>query len=121
MRYSSVTKPIIYEVDSTYVYAPCDDEIARYYKSFIPKYENVQRGRYQPHITIVRHEIIPKMEFWKKYQNLCVPFEYNSEIDCNDRYWWLPVRCEFFALIREELGLPLGKYSYHMTLGNTKG
>ena len=105
-----------------------DNEIARYYRSFIPKYLKVNKPMYPAHISTVRREI-PNLEFWGKYQGKDINFQYENII-CNDEvYYWLGAFSKELQEIRTELGLPItswiteppdGLYNFHITIGNTK-
>ncbi len=102
-----------------------DVEIARYYRSLIPKAKGVRPSMYKPHITVVRMDLeTPKnLEKWNVYAGERVPFIYENEIKSDGTYYWINVYSERIEDIREELGLNifrLGYRRYHITLGNTK-
>lgn len=108
-----------------YCVAYCEQSIADYYFSLIPKYYNVQKQAWPPHITVVRRAIeTPKnQQFWKKHDGQEVEFQYTSEVHTCGLYFWLNVISEDISLIREELGLSRYRElfsSYHLTLGNRK-
>lgn len=108
------------------------DDLAIYYRSLIPKYLNVNKTRYSPHITVVRsYKEIPKnLEYWGKYEGEVIEFFYEPIIRQGKVYFWLNILCKRLEEIRQELGLevtsiytrpPEGFEKYfHMTIGNTK-
>ena len=57
-----------------------------------------------------------KQEFWGKYHDAEITFEYSVEIEHHWKFWVLPVRCSFLNDIREELGLNR-EYNFHITIG----
>jgi len=109
-----------------------DQSISNYYRTLIPKYKNVKAQAYQAHITIVRlnKETPLNMEFWGKYQNKNIVFEYSPIIQNDDIYYWLDAYSLDISKIRIELGLPeyrddtkfggIKRNSYHITIANTK-
>ena len=105
------------------VYVSCPKEIVTYYRKLVPKSVTLNPTKYDPHITVIRHEIIPDKTQWKKYEGQEVEFQYSSEIDFNEIYWWLPATCTFAENLREELGLPRvppWRNNFHITIGNLK-
>lgn len=106
-----------------------DAEVARYYRSFVPKSQKCQPGRYAPHVTVVRNELPSNMKKWGLYEGQEIEFEYDSYIWYDGTYWWLNCNSLFLERVREELGLPRwakwnmppdGKACFHMTIGNSK-
>lgn len=105
-----------------------DPGIVSLYRALIPKYHNVQKQAYPPHISIVRHET--PNEHWGKYENEVVEFTYGNHIYHDEVYWWLNAYSNRLEEIRLELGLPVDspytrppdgmKRTFHITLGNTK-
>lgn len=78
-------------------------------------------SRWGAHITILDGRIPVKKEIknqlWKKYQNQIIEFEYSPEMIKNIYYFWvMPVRCDLFSKIRQELGLN-PNYHFHLTIG----
>jgi len=106
-----------------------DPEIARYYRSLIPKSISVSVPLYAPHISVVRKEIPTNIDVWKKYNDEIVEFEYDPYIFFGQIYCWLNVYCIRLEDIREELGLtrisditcpPDKRPVFHTTIGNQK-
>lgn len=103
-----------------------DEEIVRYYRQFVPKTLNIRKQKYPPHISVVRKgkQIIPYMEFWNKYENESVEFNYDNQIHISEPYCWLNVNSIRLEEIRLELGLTrwtgYDDKCFHITLGNTK-
>lgn len=99
-----------------------DPEITNYYRSLVPKYWNLKRSKYLPHITVIREE---------KCQEISgdILFTYIPTIYRNDTYAWLNVYCEELCNIRKSMGLepyselskpPDGTECFHSTIGNFK-
>lgn len=107
-----------------------DDNFAKFYRSLIPKYFNVNPTRYTAHISVVRNEVPKNPEVWNKYQNKKIDFIYDNFIYNDEIYWWLNVFSTELESIRVELGLenhswytlpPSGfNKCFHLTIGNTK-
>jgi hypothetical protein len=107
-----------------------DKEIARYYRSFIPKYHTISLPAYSSHISIVRKELPPNLNVWGKYEGKSIDFWYGDQVKTDDIYLWLTCYSTTLENIRLELGLPLwneiekplGKFrqSFHVTLANFK-
>ena len=108
-----------------------DPGIAMYYRSMIPKYIAIPRPqKYPTHISVVRKETPPNLQFWEKYKEEPVEFFYSPVIHNDDRYFWLNAFCTRLEDIRVELGLPISsKYtrpptgytrSFHIIIGNVK-
>lgn len=110
------------------VIVPVDPGIAEFYRSLIPKYHKVKKGKYSPHITVARCE--PISNKWKAWNNFYVLFEYDTYIQNNGSvYWWLNVKCLELNAVRVDCGLPVwseksrppdGSNNFHITIGNTK-
>lgn len=130
---------ILYKSNAIVQYGPklkaiaiIDQNISDYYRKLIPKYKNAKSQAYKAHITIVRlnKEIPLNMEFWGKYENKNIVFEYNPIVQNDENYYWLDAYSEDISKIRKELGLPeyrddtkfggLKRSSYHITIANTK-
>lgn len=110
----------------------CDQAIANYYRSLVPKYYDIQGTRYPAHITVVRTEKeIPTItEPWGKYEGQEIEFFYDPEVKMGKIYFWLNIWCKRLEEIRVELGLPnRSEFTlppvpftkcFHMTIGNSK-
>lgn len=108
-----------------------DPEISRYYFYQITQVAHIDlnRQRYAPHISVVRKETPVNLEYWNKYKNLKIIFEYDHYVYNDKTYYWLNVFSEQLESIRKELGLtrvsaitrsPDGRHKFHMTIGNKK-
>lgn len=115
-----------------------DQGIVDFYLSLIPKSLRVTRQKYPAHISVVRKQIPPNMEFWRKYESETVPILYGNTIYNGQIYFWLNAFSLRLDEIRKELGFlinpdnpaenlegidrPDGDYQriYHITLGNLK-
>lgn len=107
-----------------------DQEISNYYRSLLPKYIKPNPQMYGAHISVVRREIPPNMEFWGKYEGEEIEFFYEPGVKFDKVYCWLNVWCNRLEDIRKELGLPVfSKYTippegflkcFHTTIGNFK-
>lgn len=123
LRYSINPYKLIVEVDK---------DLAKYYRSMIPKYFKTNTQAYSPHISVVRNETPAKLEFWHKYEGEIIVFTYSNIIYQNDTYYWINVYSRQLEDIREELGLlrksdfpsphrPLEfDWTFHITVGNAK-
>lgn len=106
-----------------------DEELGNFYRSLIPKYLNVKKQMHSFHITIIRNETPLNFNFWEKYQNRYINFEYDPYIYNGIVYYWLNIFSPILENIRTELGLstsseysrsPDGLCNFHITLGNIK-
>lgn len=109
-----------------------DKDLARYYRSLIPKYIDSNGTRWAPHITVVRpyKETVPNKQFWGKYQDEVVEFQYENCVRFDKIYFWLNVFCKRLETIRIELGMsvtspftrPPDGYAkaFHCTIANSK-
>lgn len=108
-----------------------DQDLSNFYRKLIPKYLHVNPQAYKAHVSVIMRGINPpNMQFWEKYQNHVVDFEYCSWIFSDEKYYWLSVVSPELEKIRNELGIEsvpkpfLNKgqqHIFHMTIGNTKG
>lgn len=105
-----------------------DQELSDFYRKLIPPTINVRKPMYSAHISLVREES-PKLEYWNKYQDQNIVFNYESFIYNDPIYFWLKVECKQLEKIREELGLnrvspitksPDNQHDFHITIGNLK-
>lgn len=122
LKYSSNFK-LILEVEK---------DLIEYYYSLIPKWLNVNKNRYSPHITVVRtqKETPLNTKFWGKYEGQQVEFIYNSMIQYDELYYWLNILSVKLEEIRLELGLKVDNFGnkppegfkkyFHCTIGNKK-
>lgn len=107
-----------------------DQAISDYYRSLLPPYKKANPQRYGAHISVVRKEIPPNMQFWGKYEGEEVEFFYAPGVQFGKVYCWLNVWCNRLEEIRIELGLPVtSEYTlppegfvkcFHSTIGNYK-
>lgn len=120
LKYSDNPYKLIVEVEQS---------VSDYYKSLVPKYINLKKPAFSAHISVIRTEPIPLMEFWNKYDGEKVLFSYENVIYNDELYYWLNAYCPKLEEIREELGMPKtsnityspdGKHRFHITIGNLK-
>lgn len=120
IRYFTQPLKVIVEVDQ---------QISEYYRTLVPRYIRLNRQAYPAHISVVRKETPPNMEFWNRYEKEWVEFEYEPYQYNNATYYWLNVFCPRLEEIRRELGLSLtsgitrspdGRHKFHCTIGNCK-
>ena len=108
----------------TWLIVKVDEDICRYYRKLIGYQKPSLKLNPQKdgaHITVIagKYEVAPKQEFWRMYENEKIQFEYNTEIDNDGEYFWMPVKCKRIEDIREELGLPrIHPIPWHLTIGN---
>lgn len=126
--FSSIGK-LIYSENPYKLIVEVDDEIGRYYRSFIPKPVNIKRPLYPSHISVIRNEIPILPSYWKRYHNQEIKFDYEHYIYNGPIYYWLNIFSVTLEDIRDELGLdttsqytksPDGRHKFHITIGNTK-
>lgn len=103
----------------------CDKEIVRYYCHlyFLSKHktDKLRRPAWDSHITIIRDEEPSDnhKHLWKTRQDEVVDFFYNSEVQTNGNYWWIPVFSPKLLDIRQELGLSRNpRYPLHLSFGH---
>lgn len=120
---------LVYSENPYKLIVSVDDEIARYYRSFIPKYYKVQKPLYPAHISTVRNEQPLNLSVWGKYHNQPIEFDYENYIYNGEVYYWLNVYSDGLEEIRIELGLPNtsqytrspdNRHRFHCTIGNVK-
>lgn len=124
LRYSHVHD------DGVWLVLDVDEQIALYYRSFMPKSYVYSVPRYPPHVSVVRRELPSNMDKWGKYDGHDVKFLYSEYIYIGKLYCWLDVFSPILENIREELGLPVHswitmppdgfKRNFHMTICNFK-
>lgn len=125
----SSTGLLIYSENPYKLIVEVDDEIGRYYRSFIPKHIGVQRPLYSSHISTVRNETPLNLEVWRKYHQKEIAFDYEAIVYYDELYYWLNAYSKTLEDIRIELGLPCtseftrspdGRHRFHITIGNLK-
>jgi len=106
-----------------------EQDLADYYRWYIPMYRRPFKSKWPAHITVVRPEmeIPPKIRYWGDYEGEDIEFLYDPYILEGNGYFWLNVWCKRLETIREELGMPIhSKYTlpptgfikcFHMTIG----
>lgn len=121
-----------YEIDPIVgekIFLTIDKCIVDYARSLVPKYIKLNKQKYAPHISVLRKEQIKNKEYWMRYQNFQIEFEYNMEIFNDESYYWIRAYSNRLIEIRRELGLapysgitnaPDYFPSFHITIGNTK-
>lgn len=99
----------------------CDNEIARYYASQLKNYGievySNDKGLWKTHISVMKGELPPNLEAWKKYDGQEVEFHYSHIIRSeNGEHAWVDVYSEDLSDIRQELGFDFKPW-FHMTVG----
>ena len=106
-----------------------DPGIAETYRALVPKAVRLQRGKFAPHISVIRKEPIPNLDLWGKHEGALIAFEYEPHVYNDEMYYWLRCYSPALIAIRRELGLddlselarpPDLADCFHTTLGNTK-
>jgi hypothetical protein len=107
-----------------------DPQIVAYYRSLIPKWVKTNPQMYPPHISVVRKEVPPRLEYWGKHGGEEVPFLYSNIVHAGTVYYWLNAFSNRLEEIRLELGLEVSSpYTlppegfdkcFHVTIGNCK-
>jgi len=98
-----------------------DKEIGKYYRSWIERalYLKTQRPAWETHITLLNDCDVVDPQYqqhWKKYHNQWVEFEYSVAVEQHWKFFVLPVRCQQFEEIRQELGI-FNHHPFHITIG----
>lgn len=111
------------------VFVEVDRGLATFYRSLIPRSIEINVPLYPPHITVVRKETPPRMEFFGAHEGEMIFFDYDTEIHHDETYYWLNAYSFRLEQVREELGLPVtseytrppdGRWCFHITIGNLK-
>ena len=106
-----------------------EPDIAYLALALAPRALGLQRQRFTPHISVIRHERICDHPLWARHEGERVPFEYSMWLHDNDFFFWLRARCQRLIDIRVELGLPAhskatmppdGTRWFHITVGNIR-
>jgi hypothetical protein len=105
-----------------------DDEICRYYKALLQKERpmlKLNTPMHGAHVSVIYgdREQAPNQQFWRKYHDEELEFEYEPIPRQDREYFWLFVRCPRLSEIRVELGLPpmtCTSTPFHLTVCNTK-
>ena len=107
-----------------------DQSIADYYRALCPKWLKIKPQKYGAHISVVRNEVPPNIQYWNKYEGKDIKFFYENFIYGGQVYYWLNVFCTELEDVRAELGLAVtSEYTrppegflkcFHMTIGNVK-
>lgn len=101
----------------------CDPEIARYYRSMIPKSYRARPPMWEPHVTVVRSgdETPPNLTTWGQHQGQQVSFRHSNVISNDTVHCWIEVISPELEKIRIELGFPpQRKYPFHITIAHNK-
>ena len=104
-----------------WIIVECDDDLARYYRKQLNQ-KALTPPPFGSHITVVAgdYETPTRPEFWNKYVDQAIEFEYEPQILSLDRYHWVTVYCEKLLDIREELGLNRNlKWPLHLTVAKS--
>ena len=103
----------------------CDREIGRYlrhlYTVSVHHTRQLQEPLWGTHVSVVRDEEPPHLEFWEEVAGDEVVLHYEPEIRIANGFAFAPVRCEPALDYRERLGLPRQpEYPLHLTIGNLR-
>lgn len=102
-------------------------QLARYYQYFIRTnlHIDVKDPPWGTHVSIVRGEVPPNPEYWKKYDGKKIKIRFNPDIvQVKDKknpgsFFIIEFDDEFIGNIRKELGLHSKYLRYHITVGRT--
>lgn len=107
-----------------------DQEVSEYYRSLMPKSIDKNPQKYAAHISVVRHEVPPRMDLWGLHEGKDVRFTYENVVHEGSVYFWLNAFSSDLEKVRLELGLPVtSMYTlppegfvkcFHITIGNKK-
>ena len=113
-----------------------DPGIVEVARALVPKHIRLNRQKYAPHITVIRH-LKAEEEAWLlahprwggTREGEEVAFTYSPEVQIDETYYWLNAWSSRLEDVREELGLPRSdwyteppdhSHCFHATIGNTK-
>lgn len=72
------------------------------------------RSAWGSHVSVIRGEKPENPDFWQKYENRKIKFEFNPEyISTNGKHWWVKVFSPELESIRMELGLTPQPMFFH--------
>ncbi|AFA44301.1 hypothetical protein DIDNDMLP_00476 [Klebsiella phage KP13-7] len=103
------------------------DEIVKYYQWFVRKelFIDIKDPLHSAHVSIVRGEVPPNIDMWKKYDGMKLQFQYYPYITMKKdnknpgNFFFIEFDSDEIMSIRDELGL-YSKYSeWHFTIGRT--
>lgn len=101
----------------------CCEDLARYYRETYNLFyrgssKKLNKPAWGSHISVVRGEEPVNKDLWLARAGEVVAFEYDPELNTNELYCWLTVRCDAILDLRERLGLPREPiYPLHLTIG----
>ena len=111
------------------IHVEVDPGIVDLVRALLPPHIRLNRTRYEPHITTVRDEEVPRWEVAAELHGTPIPFEYDPRVVAGEVYWWLRVWSPELVRLRRSLGLsdlselcrpPDLEDCFHITVGNTK-
>ncbi|HJZ57286.1 MAG TPA: hypothetical protein VKE74_20115 [Gemmataceae bacterium] len=97
----------------------CDPGIVDYYSWLLLRHGiALHRGsHWGPHVCFIRGQEPPDKAAWGRASG-AIPFRYSNRVRWdNGRHAWLDVWSPELAAVRESLGFPAGKTTFHLTLG----
>ena len=84
-----------------------DQGISDLYRKLIPKWIKTNCQMYPAHISVVRKETPPNMQYWDKYEGVEIDFWYENIIRFSETYFLLNVFCNKLEDIITDLGIPV--------------
>lgn len=103
----------------------CRDLLAYYFATAGRLYGGrctLLRPAWGSHVTVVRGEEPPNKAEWGYRGGAEVQFDHSPELQTDDAYWWLTVRCDELAAVRKRLGLrPVPEVGFHLTVATAGG
>lgn len=82
---------------------------------------DIQKPSWGSHISIVRGEEIPNLDYWDTLHEKDIAFKFNPFFRTNGKHVWLDIHCPSMFDIRRGLGLRARpEYSFHMTICSSK-
>ena len=100
----------------------CDKDLAAYQRCLASKLGiDLYAPNWGSHVSINRGVEPVHKKMWGKHEGEIIEFQYDPNCDTNGNHWWLHVYCDFFATLRDELGLPKEAHTkwqrFHLTIG----
>jgi hypothetical protein len=108
-----------------------DEQIVKYYRSFLDRRVFTKLQKYKAHISIVRKDTIEDLSNWGKYEGQTFKFYYDGIIKNGIEYYWIDAYSLDLEKVRSSLGLAFKSYPgripvtgfntiFHFSIGNIK-
>lgn len=115
-----------YNYYNNWLLIEAEDSITAYYRELFRlhrfKTDKLFAPKHRSHITVIsKYNEKPKEYYERKYHGVEVEFDLKIDEAFDDgTYVYMTVECPHAQMIRNELGLGLPFYPFHLTIGNRK-